>query len=146
MIPEFDERGNLPPGIHHATWTEIVTRYATSTHRRDLLDGLLDALRSLKAAGCSTAYLDGSFVTAKANPDDFDACWEAADVVPSRLDSELKEFSNDRAAQKARYGGEIFPAQWHAHPDGTTFLDYFQYDNVTERPKGVIAIGLAGLP
>jgi len=31
MIPGFDEHENLPPGIHHATWTEIVTRYATST-------------------------------------------------------------------------------------------------------------------
>lgn len=67
-------------------------------------------------------------------------------MVPNRLDSELKEFGNDRAAQKARYGGEIFPAQWNADPDGTTFLDYFQYDNVTERPKGIIAIDLAGLP
>jgi hypothetical protein len=56
-IPEFDERGNLPPGIYHATWTEIVTRYATSVRRRELLDGLLDALRSLKGAGCATAYL-----------------------------------------------------------------------------------------
>lgn len=123
-----------------------MTRYATSSHRRDLLDGLLDALRSLKIAGCRTAYLDGSFVTSEIQPGDFDACWEAADVVPIRLDSELQEFSNDRAAQKARYGGEIFPAQWPAHPDGTTFLDYFQYDNVTERPKGIIAIDLAGLP
>jgi transposase len=112
MIPKFDERGNLPPGIHHATWSEIVTRYATSTRRRDLLDGLLDALRSLKAAGCATAYLDGSFVTAKAHPDDFDACWESAGVVPSRIDS---------------------------------FRDYFQYDNVTKQPKGIIAIHLAGL-
>jgi hypothetical protein len=146
MIPEFDERGNLPPGIHRATWNEIVARYATSTHRRDLLDGLLDALRSLKTAGCSTAYLDGSFVTAKTNPDDFDACWETAGVVPNRLDSELQEFSNDRAAQKTRYGGEIFPAQWPAHPDGTTFLDYFQNDSATKRPKGIIAIDLAGLP
>ncbi len=38
MIPELDTRGNLPPGIHQATWTEIVTRYATSTHRRELLE------------------------------------------------------------------------------------------------------------
>jgi hypothetical protein len=111
---------------------------ATQPAPTDELDGLLDALRSLKTAGCSTAYLDGSFVTAKANPADF--------VVPIRLDSELQEFSNDRTAQKARYGGEIFPAQWPAHPDGTTFLDYFQYDNVTEGPKGIIAIDLAGLP
>jgi hypothetical protein len=42
-----------------------MTRYATSTHGRQLLGGLLDALRSLKTAGCDTAYLDGSFVSAK---------------------------------------------------------------------------------
>jgi hypothetical protein len=57
----------------------------------------------------------------------------------------LQEFSNGRAAQKARYGGEIFPAQWTAHPNGATFLDYFQYDNVTEHPKGIIAIDLRDL-
>ncbi len=123
-----------------------MTRYATSTHRRDLLDGLLDALRSLKTAGCSTAYLDGSFVTAEAHPGDFDACWESAGVIPDRLDSELLDFSDERAAQMVRYGGEIFPAHWPAHPNGTTYLDYFQYDDVTKRPKGIIAIDLTGLP
>jgi hypothetical protein len=109
MIPEFDEHGNLPPGIHHATWTEIVIRYAASTRRRDLLDGLLDALRSLKAAGCGAAYLDGSFVTAEAHPGDVDACWESANVVLDRLDPELQEFGDKCAAQKARYGGEPIP-------------------------------------
>ncbi len=23
MIPPFDERGNLPPGVHKADWTEL---------------------------------------------------------------------------------------------------------------------------
>ncbi len=146
MIPEFDERGNLPPGIHDATWTEIVTRYSTSTHRRDLLDGLLDALRSLNAAGCGTAYLDGSFVTAAEHPADFDVCWESADVVFNRLDPELQDFSNKCAAQKARYGGELYPADWPAQGDGTTFRDLFQRDRITEQPKGIVAIDLAGLP
>jgi hypothetical protein len=146
VIPELDTRGNLPPGIHHLTWTEIVTRYGTSTHRRDLLDGLLDALRSLKSAGCATAYLDGSFVTAKDKPKDFDVCWESSDVVPGRLDPELLDFSDERAAQKARYGGELFPADWPAKADGTTYLDYFQYDDVATQPKGIIALNLTGLP
>jgi Family of unknown function (DUF6932) len=145
MIPEFDEHGNLPPGIHCATWTEIVTRYATSTHRRDLLDGLLDALRSLKAAGCRTAYLDGSFVTSEIRPGDFDVCWESGDVDLGRLDPELRDFSDRRAAQKARYHGELFPAEWPAQTDGTTFLDYFQRDR-SGQAKGVVAIDLVGLP
>jgi hypothetical protein len=146
MILDFGEHGNLPPGIHHATWTEIVTRYATSTRRRDLLDGLLDALRSLKTAGCGIAYLDGSFVTTKEHPADFDACWESAGVDLDRLDPELLDFKDRRAAQKARYGGELFPADWAARPDGITFLDYFQRDRITQQPKGLLAIDLTGLP
>jgi hypothetical protein len=43
VIPAFDAGGNLPPGIHPASWDEIVTRYAADTRRRELLDGLLDA-------------------------------------------------------------------------------------------------------
>lgn len=145
MIPKFDERGNLPPGIHHATWNQIVTRYATSVRRRELLDGLLDALRSLKSAGCTTAYLDGSLVTSKNHPGDFDACWESGDVILSRLDPELLTFSDGRAAQKARYGGELYPAEWPADADGTTYLDFFQRDRL-KRQKGIIAIDLTGLP
>ncbi len=146
MIPEFDERGGLPPGIHNASWDEIVTRYTTNTRRGELLEGLLGALRSLKAAGCTTAYLDGSFVTAKEHPGDFDACWEPTGVDPVRLDTELLDFSDERAAQKARYGGELFPVEATAEPSGTTFLDYFQRDRETGQPKGIIAIDFGGLP
>jgi hypothetical protein len=146
MIPDLDTDGNLPPGIHHATWTEIVTRYATSTRRRDLLDGLLDALGSLKTAGCTTVYLDGSFLTAEEHPGDFDACWDSAGVIPDRLDPQLQDFSDKCAAQKARYGGELYPADWPAQADGTTYRDFFQRDRVTKQPKGIVAVDLTGLP
>lgn len=146
MIPALDGDGNLPPGIHPASWDEIVTRYATNTRRHELLDGLLDALHSLKRAGCRTAYLDGSFVTAKDLPGDFDACWEIAGVDAGRLDRELLDFSNRRAGQKARYGGELFPAETAAEPAGTTFLDYFQRDRDTGQSKGIIAIDIGALP
>jgi hypothetical protein len=145
VIPAFDAGGNLPPGIHPASWDEIVTRYATNARRRELLDGLLDALRSLKHAGGRAVYLDGSFVTAKELPADFDACWEIAGVDASRLDRELLDFSDRRAAQKARYGGELFPAETAAEPAGTTFLDYFQRDRDTGQAKGIIAIDLGAL-
>ncbi|HST54272.1 MAG TPA: hypothetical protein VLJ42_00050 [Solirubrobacteraceae bacterium] len=145
MIPKFDEGGNLPPGIHHATWIEIVTRYATSIRRRELLDGVLDALRSLKAAGCRAAYLDGSLVTTREHPKHFDVCCESTGVDLGRLDSELQDFSDARAAQKARYGGELFPADRPAQADGTTFLDYFRRDRMRQ-PKGIIAVDLSVLP
>jgi hypothetical protein len=146
MIPELDGRGGLPPGIHDATWDEIVTRYATNTRRSELPDGLLHALHSLRAAGCTTAYLDGSLVTAKERHGDFDACWESAGVDSARLDDELLDFSDARAAQKARYGGERFPVESSAELAGTTFLDYFQRDGESGEPKGIIAIAVGGLP
>ena len=142
VIPSFDERGNLPLGIHPATWDEIVERYATNERRGQLMDGLRAALASLHAAGCSRVYLDGSFVTNKELPGDFDACWEAGSVDPGLLDPVLLDFRDRRAAQKAKFGGELFPAQFVAEPGGATFLEFFQLDRLTQHPKGIIAIDL----
>lgn len=145
-IPPFEDSGNLPGGIHEATWEEVVDRYGTTDRRRELLDGLQQALESLRAAGCRRLYIDGSFVTAKDEPADFDACWEAAGVDPELLDSVLLTFANRRAAQKERFGGELFPADWEADPHGTRFLDYFQEDSVTGERKGIVALDLEELP
>lgn len=142
MIPLFDAAGNLPPGIHWATWDEIVERFGTSTHRTELLDGLKRALQALAYAGCRTVYVDGSFVTAKEIPGDFDACWDPTKVDGDRLDPVLLDFTNRRAAQKAKYGGELFPSMSFADPAGNTFLEFFQLDKRTGEAKGIIAIEL----
>ena len=142
VIPSFDENGNLPPGIHLATWDEIVERYATNERRGQLLDGLRAAIESPHAAGCTRLYLDGSFVTDKKVPGDFDACWEAGSVDPGLLDPVLLDFRDRRSAQKAKFGGELFPAQFVAGRGGTTFLEFFQLDRLTQQRKGIIAIDL----
>lgn len=145
-IPPFEEGGNLPPGIHEAAWDEIVARFGTTAWRRELLAGLRRALENLRGAGCRRAYVDGSFVTAKEAPGDFDACWEAAGVDPDLLDPVLLDFANARAAQKQRFRGELFPAEPAADPHGTRFLDYFQRDKLTGEPKGIVALDLEDLP
>lgn len=93
--------GNLPAGIHETSWDGFAARYATTPHRRNLLDGLKRALESLRDAGCRRAYVDGSFVTAKEHPADFDACWEESDVDPALIDPALVDFSDQRRAEKA---------------------------------------------
>jgi len=55
-------------------------------------------------------------------------------------------FAQRRAAQKRKYGGELFPADWPADAHGTSFLHFFQRDRTNGRPKGIIAIDLGGLP
>jgi hypothetical protein len=141
VIPPFDELGRLPPGVHLATWDEIVERFGGSPWRLRLLTGLKAVLSSLRTAGCCKAYVDGSFVTAKEEPGDFDGCWDETGVDPDKLDPVLLDFRNKRAAQKAKFGGEMFLSSSPASPT-STFVTFFQIDKVTGDPKGIISIDL----
>ncbi len=145
MIPEFEPDGNLPPGVHWATWRELHDRFGTTRWRRRLLVGLRAALENLRSAGCLTAYVDGSFVSSKSEPGDFDACWEEAGVDLDRLDPVLLTFDDGRAAQKAKYGGEFFPASAVAGLGEGVFLDFFQTDKDTGDRKGIVALDPGGL-
>jgi hypothetical protein len=120
--------------------------FGTTLHRRRLLTGLRAALEALRTAGCRRAYIDGSFVTAKQRPNDYDGCWDIEGVDPDRLDPVLLTFDRGRAAQKAKYQGELFPAQFREGDSGTTFLEFFQIDKETGDPKGIIVIELQELP
>ena len=145
MIPQFDAEGLLPPGIHWATLEEVTTVFGNTPWRRQLLAGLEMAMESLRRAGCRTVYVDGSFVTSKEIPNDFDACWEEAGVEPELLDPVLLRFDAGRAEQKARYLGELFPASIGATADGTSFREFFQTDRASGRAKGIVAVDLRGL-
>jgi len=107
-----------------------------------LLKGLREALEILKAAGCRLVYIDGSFVTSKAEPNDFDACWAISGVNIDMLDPILLDFSNSRARQKERFAGEFFPAEAPEGATGQTLLTFFQIDKETGDAKGILVIDL----
>ena len=144
MLPQFDADGLLPPGIHWAIWDEVSATFGNTPWRRRLLDGLEMAINSLRRAGCHTLYIDGSFVTNKEVPNDFDACWEEEGVAPELLDPVLLQFDAGRAAQKARYLGELFPSSLGATVEGMSFLEFFQTDRETGGSKGIVAVDLRG--
>ena len=110
-----------------------------------LLEGIRAALENLKNAGCQVAYIDGSFVTGKLYPKDFDACWDEDGVDPTVLDPVLLRFEVGMVAQKEKYFGELYPAQSIADGCGRTYLEFFQTESFTETPKGIVAIDLEGL-
>jgi hypothetical protein len=145
MIPQINpSTGYLPPGVHLAPWAEVAPRFATNGHRGRLVTGLLDGLMNLAAAGCRSVLLDGSFVSEKFLPNDYDAAWNTHGVDPYRLDPVLLDFSNARAAMKAKFGGEFFPADAAAHV-GILYREFFLKDR-NGVPKGVIQIDLGRLP
>jgi len=145
MIPGFDERGNLPPGVHVAGWGDLAERFGWTERRRQLLDGFEAALKILREAGCRRVYVNGSFVTDKDSPGDIDVAWDPTGVDILRLlelEPVFGEFGGRRAAQKAKFGCEFFPSSNTADLVGNTFLDFFQIDKDTEERKGIIALDL----
>jgi hypothetical protein len=136
---------NLPAGEHTACWAELEAKLGFNETRKQLLSGLLAGCRALKAACVTHVYVDGSFATKKFKPNDFDACYSIATVKSELLDPVFLDFSNERAAMKAKYKGEFFPAEEDADGLGTPYREFFQRDR-QGRKKGIIVLDLSTLP
>lgn len=145
MLPAFED-GVLPPGVHAATWQEVVDRLGWTTWRRELLEGLRDALGVLAGLSCRRVWLDGSFVTEKLRPGDFDLCWDLDGVDLERLQREhpvLADLTAPRYAQHIRFRGDLLPNVVEGN-SGMPFIDFFQQDPETGAARGIILIELGG--
>src|SRR5258708_1406081 len=120
----------LPPGIHTAILAEVERAFAINRRRQKLFEGLLVASASLRSAGCNRIFLDGSYVTGKPIPGDYDACWDPLGIDPKKLDPVFRDFSNQRQAQKQKFGGEFFPSTMLNLPN-QPFVVFFQIERFT---------------
>jgi len=143
MIPDFTPGGELPPGEHTATLNQLEHRYATTPVRRTQYEGLVRACRALTAAGATTVWVNGSYITTKPEPGDYDATFDVdgLDWIALGLsEPELLDFDAPRTTQKRVYGGELVPNV----PGGVDFVDFFQHNRDGDR-KGIIRIDLTEL-
>lgn len=142
-IPAFVNK-NLPPGIHPTTWEEFKAKYGINYKRKLQLEGLEKAIEEFKNAGGTKIFIDGSFVSEKKNPGDYDALYDLDEIDADKIDERLTDASvPGRAAQKRYYQGEFFPMYAIAtSPVGTRYIDFFQKDKKTKQPKGIIRIDL----
>lgn len=141
MIPDFNEQGNLPKGIHHTTMEELITKFGYNPKRAWLIDGLKLLVTSLSKANCNLIFIDGSFVTKKELPGDYDLCWSLTGVVEQDIDPILLDFTpTGREKMEHKYRGDIFPAEIPEGASGKRFLDFFQTDKNTGESKGILAI------
>ncbi len=142
MIAEFNRDETLPRRDSLVELARSRVAVRLSERRRLLLSGLRSALRALHGARCQRVYIDGSFVTAKREPGDYDACWDIEGIDLESLDPVFLDFSNARRAQKRKYFGEFFPAQMAEGATGKLFLNFFQTDKETRKPKGIVGLKL----
>ncbi|MCK9404389.1 MAG: hypothetical protein M0Q26_13445 [Chitinophagaceae bacterium] len=130
----------LPPGIHNSTLAEVYARYVINQSRLLLFEGLKNGLDNLFSSGCPQIFLDGSYVTDKPIPNDYEVCWDMNFVDPNLLDPVFFDLSNERFNQKQKYLGEYFPASITEAMTGKPFLDFFQTDKYTGKQKGIIRL------
>lgn len=135
----------MPPGAHEANWNEVAVRFGGNhVVREALMRKLLEACLNLAQAGCAELLLDGSFVTAKPEPGDYDGTWETHGVDVNLLDPVFLDSETGFAAVREKYLGDLFPASGVARP-GEPFCDFFQTDRDGTR-KGVVLLNLRSLP
>jgi hypothetical protein len=146
MLPPFTDAGVLPPGVHQATWDELVHRFGCSARRRALLQGLQAAAANLRQAGARVIWLGGSLVTDKEAPDDWDGVWDPSNTDMTKVDPVLidpADLAAGRFRQKAKYGGELLVGVETA--SGMPFQLFFQMDENGD-PKGIVRLDLRTLP
>ena len=114
MIPLLEERV-LPEGIHRCTLEECGAafgRFSHSDRRPRLTEALRRYIGDARSAGVAVAVLvDGSYVTAKSEPNDIDL------VLVLRADFDLSaemrpmEYNvQSKRAVKRQYGFDVLPA------------------------------------
>jgi len=130
----------LPPGVHDTTIAEVHAKYAINPHRQKLFQGLLIGLGNIFSCGCQQIFLNGSFITAKPMPQDYEVAWDPANVDPTGLDPLFLNLMHGTDLQKQKYGGEYFPSSWVEARSGKRFVDFFQTEKFTGQPKGILRI------
>src|SRR5262245_22890421 len=90
MLPDFDDDGNLPPGIHRATIEEVARRFGHGSPEREVeMRELMEFVAWARQAAVQRLLVNGSFVTSKESPNDVDVV-----ILPSHAAVVSDEFGN----------------------------------------------------
>ena len=142
MIPDFREDGYLPEGVHIATEAEVTFRLGSGTARRRRL--ILRLRRWLELSRLTSArrfVVDGSFVTAKRQPNDIDAVVLLADDFELQILEGLEAALELEEMLLTRHPEEIFAAE--DVRDWDDWIEFFSRTREEDgRRKGLVEIEL----
>ena len=146
MALEFDkhngnEQGNfiLKQGEHGTTWIEFSKLSGFTRRRRKIIRRMRPMLLHMRDVGCKFVNIDGSFVTSKINPNDFDGTLDPEGVDITKLDPIIK--NEDKFSMKEKYFGELYRQNTIEAGTGNSFDEFFQVDRFNNS-KGVVIIDL----
>jgi len=128
---------------HQATIIEIKERFAINILRKIHFNQLIIFINDIKAIGCNTIFIDGSFVTDTQLPHDIDICWDNIGVDLNLAFIKMPvlfDMDHPRSEQQRLYHADIFPAFVFEADSMKYFIDFFQKDKKSSNPKGIIKL------
>jgi hypothetical protein len=138
MIPNLNEYGLLPKGIHKATLKEIEQKFGSSSaKRKELFIGFLNLVQLLckHKRSIKSFLLNGSFVTDKESPRDYDCIL----VVKKDFNFDSPEAEKLKDAKKLFYAHN-FTCMEENLDRFHRLINLFGYEKYTERPKGLVEV------
>jgi hypothetical protein len=147
-IPSFRDDGWLPEGHHPASWEEVEAVFGgePGSIRQETMMRLLSWRDAAWAKGLSgRIVLNGSFISAKENPGDFDLLFlfDAASEVIVRQDAEARSLI-DPLHCKTMFGGDVFACSASMIATYPQFFPTDSFDRIkfTDIKKGVLEVDL----
>jgi hypothetical protein len=131
MIPDFDDRGCLPPGIHPASILEIHERFGIGSEIRQVqFESLQWMVERAWRAGAKRIILNGSWVTDVFEPNDVDCVILVDEAFPldRHAERDLLEVIPFVLCELVRqrifdlYVERFFATDRRAHPKGMVEL------------------------
>lgn len=109
-LPDFNADGDLPPGVHPATWTEVMDRFGASSGQRVACTRRLAHVLELarRTVWLQRFVVFGSYVTAKSNPNDVDVILIMDDAFCLEHCPMESRALFEHAVAQARYGASVF--------------------------------------
>ncbi len=82
-IPDFDEHGLLPAGVHECSMADVARQLGWNSHRRSLVNRLhVFIANEIRPDFPDPVDVDGSFVTDKEKPEDVDVVLAPQEPLP----------------------------------------------------------------
>jgi Family of unknown function (DUF6932) len=132
MIPPFRPDGYLPEGVHPASEAEVTFRFGSASPRRRRLTLRVRRWTELaRAVGATRLLIDGSFITAKPDPNDVDAVLQLPRNFHEQIRGGIDAALELEQMLLTRRPEEIFGAE-----DQTDWDEWAEFFSRTREPDG----------
>jgi hypothetical protein len=129
-IPEFNQYGLLPQGVHDCTFLEAQALLSYNERRSEIWTGLQNFLQWAQALPASSAILiDGSYVTDKVLPSDVDVIVDTTQCTAHGQNLWVQAWADQCEFAKATFSVDFYPIVVGV---GNDFAAFFQYVRVEE--------------